>query len=67
MKKNRINPFFLIGGLVAITLGVVLLSIRAAGVCDNFDLAIVSLTILLGFCPLYVVLGLNAKSTEAQS
>ncbi len=65
MKKNRINPFYLVGGLIVITLAVVFFSVKATGV-NTLDLSLVSLTILSGFCPLYVVLGRNiAKASEA--
>ncbi len=67
MKKFRINPFYLIWGLVIITLIVVLLSVATSGVCDTMDLTLITLTILAGFCPLYIVLGLNMKATEAAS
>ncbi len=68
MKKSRINPFYLIGGLIAITLAVVFFSVSASGVLDTLDLTLISLTILSGFCPLYIVLGLNmSRVSEATS
>ncbi len=67
MKKNRINPFYLIGGLIAIILAVIFFSVAKSGACDILDLSIVTFAILSVFCPLCVVLGLNLKNSEARS
>ncbi len=67
MKQNMSNPDHGIRALIVITLVVIFFSGVLPGVWAIIDLAaaiILFSTIVLGFCPIYKVLGISTKPKE---